>query len=150
MKRFRYSLDTLLALRREREREREMALAAATGALSRIDFRIAELSDSGTRIFLAGGGEFDDMKRRERYYARSVKEIQKLQVPRAEAEKAWTESRDSYAEAHRERLALERVREKRREEWRREVKREEILILDETARGNELRRRMREGEDEER
>ena len=134
MKRFRYSLDTLLALRREREREREIALAAAAGALSRIDLQIARLSDSGTRIFLTGGGEFEDLKMRERYYARSIKEIQKLTVPREQAEQAWKESSEAYAEAHRERLALDRVKEKRREEWRRELKREEILLLDETAR----------------
>ena len=148
MKRFRFSLDTLLALRREQEQECEIALAAASGELLTLDGRIAEARRAGEHAFESPAPGLDEMAARDRLWTKSVNDRAALAAPRAEAARKTDEARRLYTRAHIERKALERLREKRFEQWRGAVKREETRYLDESAKGA-VRRRHESGSDSE-
>ena len=149
MKRFRFSLETLLSLKKEKEQEREIALARATGELAILDRQISELREEGSRTFMRGAVDINELRARELLFTRTTKQIAKLAVPRRKAESKRIHARDEYAQAHAETMALERVREKRFEQWRIRARREEIKRLDEAAKGADVRRRLSGGSDEE-
>ena len=149
MKRFRFSLETLLSLKKEKELEREILLARATGELAVLDRQISMLRDEGSRTFMKGAVDIDEMRARDLLFTRTTKQIVKLKVPREKAESKRIHARDEYAKAHAEAMALERVREKRFDQWRVLAKREEIKQLDEAAKGADIRRRLSGGSDEE-
>ena len=144
MKRFRFSLETLLALRREQEQECEITLAAASGEL----LTIAEARRAGEQAFESPAPGLDEMAARDRLWTKSVNDRAALAAPRAEAARKTDEARRLYTRAHIERKALERLREKRFEQWRGGVKREEARYLDESAKGA-VRRRREPGSDSE-
>ena len=148
MKRFRFSLETLLSLKKEKELEREISLARATGEVAVLDRRISVLRDEGSRTFMKGAVDIDEMRARELLFARTTSQIVKLAVPREKAESKRILARDEYTKAHAETMALERVREKRFGQWRILAKREEIKQLDEAAKGADVRRRLSGGSDE--
>ena len=145
MKRFRFSLETLLAIRWEKEQESEIALAAASGQLQAIDQSISEARRAGDEAFKSPAADLDAMAARDRLWAKSVNRCAALAAPRAEAARRVDKARSVYTEAHIERTALERLREKRFEQWRGDMKRKEAALLDENARGILLRRRRSEG-----
>jgi flagellar export protein FliJ len=146
MKRFRFSLDALLSLRREREQECEIALAHAVGKLAEIDGRIEQARLSGERAFEDREASLDALRARERIWAKSVADIKALERPRREAAAGVDESRQVYAEAHSQWAALDRIRELRFQEWRAEARKEEIRRLDETAGGAAVRKRLTGGD----
>lgn len=144
MKRFRFSLETLLAIRREKEQESEIALAAASGRLQSIDQSISEARRAGDEAFKSPAAGLDAMAARDRLWAKSVNRRAALAAPRAEIARTVDQARSVYTEAHIERTALERLREKRFEQWRGDLKRKEAALLDESARGILLRRHKSE------
>lgn len=147
MKRFRFSLETLLTLRKEKEQECEIALASAVGELSSIDRRIAEARRHSEEVFMAGGRSLEDMRNREAVMRRASTVIESLQEPRELASGKVDVARHAYNEAHSQRAALDRLREKRREQWKADVRREEIRQLDETAKGALVRKRLTGGDE---
>jgi len=146
MKRFRFSLETLLSLRREKEQEREIALAAATGRLVDIDRRIAAARAVGERAFSEIDGDLDALRLREALWAKSVNDQRALQEPRRDAASDLEAAREAYAEAHSERAALDRLKQRRREQWKKQVRRDEIRSLDEAAKGTAARKRLTGGD----
>ena len=147
MKRFRFSLETLLSLRREREQECEIALAVVTGRLATIDNRIERARLAGDNAFMAGGVTIDELRARDRLWMKSVSDRKALEQPRIEASMKVDDARIVYSEAHSQRAALDKLREKRIEQWKFQAKREEIKRLDETARGAPVRRRLTGGDE---
>jgi flagellar FliJ protein len=147
MKRFQFSLETLLSLRKEREQECEIALAAAAGELAKIERRIEEARSSGDRAFSTEMSTLDDFRARDLLWMKSVKDCKSLEKPRQEAAGKMNEARKKYNRAHSERTALDKLREKRMEQWKFKVKQEEIKRLDETAKGADVRKRLTGGDE---
>jgi len=146
MKRFQFSLETLLSLRREREQECEITLASAVGSLLSIENRIEEARIAGENAFKPGGVSLDDLRARDRLWMKSLGDRKALEQPRNEASTRVDKARDVYTVAHSERAALDKLRDKRKEQWKRRLKHEEIKRLDETAKGAAVRRRLTGGE----
>ena len=147
MKRFRFSLETLLNLRKEKEQECEIALAAAVGELASIDRRIDDAQRQSDEVFMAGGRTLEDLRNREVVMSHASDVIQSLQEPRELASGKVDVARNAYNEAHSQRAALDRLREKRRDQWRAGIRREEIRQLDETAKGALVRKRLTGGDE---
>ncbi len=145
MRRFRFSLDTLLSLRREQEQECEIALAQAVGRLVGIEKQMEEARKKGEEVFLAGGSTLEALRSRERLWQKTRADIRKLEQPRMEAGEKVAEQRGIYNQAHARKMALENLREKRRKEWRLKMKREEINRLDEAAKGAAVRKNLQGG-----
>ena len=146
MKRFRFSLETLLSLRREREQECEIVLSSAVGQLVSIDNRIEAARLAGERAFQAEGVTLDALRARDRLWLKSLGDRKALEKPRSEAVLKVDDARSLYTEAHIKWSALDKLREKRMQQWKARVKQEEIKRLDETAKGAVLRQRLIGGE----
>jgi len=147
MKRFQFSLETLLSLRKEKEHECEIVLASAVGSLAAIDNRIEAARQAGNNAFQTDGLSLDALRVRERLWVKSQSDRKSLEKPRKEAMKKVDEARKMYTEAHSSRSALDKLREKRREQWKFQSKQEEIKRLDETAKGAAARYRLTGGEE---
>ena len=145
MKRFQFSLETLLTLRREEEQEREIALASAVSSLISIDMKIEKARQAGEKAFSTESLSIEGLRARDLLWLKSVDDRKALEEPRREAAKRVDEARILYTEAHSRKAALEKLREKRKEQWKIQSKREEIMRLDETAKGAEVRRRLTGG-----
>lgn len=146
MKRFRFSLDTLLTLRREREQECEIDLARAVGKLAEIDRRINEAAAFGERAFAFRETGLESLRARERLWTKSVADLKALERPRRDAAAVVEEKRRVYAEAHSQWAALDKLRERMFEKWRTDMRKEEARLLDETAVGTMARKRLMGGE----
>ncbi len=147
MKRFQFSLETLLSLRREREQECEIVLASAVGSLVSIDIRIDAARDAGEKAFLTQGFSIDELRARDSLWMKSLGDRKALEQPRKEASKSVDEARKVYAEAHSKRAVLDKLKDKRKDQWKFRAKQEEIKRLDETAKGVAVRRRLTGGEE---
>lgn len=147
MKRFQFSLETLLSLRKEREQECEIALASAAGKLTLIENRIEAARLAGDGAFQADVVTLDDFRARDLLWMKSEKDRQNLEQPRSEAAGKVDEARTIYNMAHSERAALDKLREKRVVQWKFKAKQEEIKRLDETAKGAVVRRRLTGGDE---
>ena len=146
MKRFRFSLETLLKLRKEKEQECEIVLARAAGELSVVRRRIDEAVEAGERAFQEQWTSLDDLRSRELVLLKSMNDRKKLEKPLQEASRKVDEARVVYTKAHAQRSALDKLRDKRKDQWKTHAKLEEIKRLDETSKGTEARRRLRGGE----
>jgi len=142
MKRFRYSLETLLSLRREREQECEIELSIAMSELLNIENRIESALNAGDRAFLVACMNVNDMLARENLWLKSINDRKALEKPRTEAAHRVENARIHYQDAHSQRIALEKIRDKRLGQWRKKVKREEINRLDETSNSASMRQRL--------
>ncbi len=147
MKRFQFSLETLLSLRREREQESEIILASAVGSLVSIENRIIAARDAGENAFLTGGISIEELRARDSLWMKSLGDRKALEQPRKEASQMVDEARNVYAEAHSKRAALDKLKDKRKDQWKLRAKQEEIKRLDETAKGAAVRRRLIGGEE---
>lgn len=147
MTRFRFSLETLLSLRKEKEQECEIALAAAVGELAAIDRRIDDARSRNDSVFLAGGRSLEELKIREAVMNNTSSLVKSLEGPRQAASGNVDAARGDYTEAHSQRAALDRLREKRQEQWKADGRREEIRRLDETAKGALARKRLTGGDE---
>jgi len=147
MKRFQFSLETLLSLRKEKEHECEIILASAVGLLAGIDNRIEAARAAGNNAFQGGDISLDTLRTRERLWVKSLNDRKALEKPRKEAMKKVDEARKMYAEAHSNRAVLDKLRNKRKEQWKFQSKQEEIKRLDETAKGAAARYRLTGGEE---
>jgi len=147
MKRFQFSLETLLSLRKEKEQECEIVLASAVGSLAVIDSRIEAARAAGNSAFQSEDFSLDALRARERLWVKSQSDRKALEKPRQQAVKKVDEARKLYTEAHSDRAALDKLREKRKDQWKFRSKQEEIKRLDETAKGAAARYRLTGGEE---
>lgn len=134
MKKFRFSLETLLFLRREEEQESEIALAKAAGELKAIENCIDEARLAGDEAFTQEIRTLDDLIVRDRIWMKSVNDRKALEVSRKKVAGRFEEARKVYIEAHIRRNTLDRLKKKRFERHRKDMRREEIHHLDEAAR----------------
>lgn len=146
MTQFQFSLETLLFIRKQKEQECEISLARAVGKLMKIENQIKQAGERGEKTFLAGGLTLEDLQIRENVWRKSLLDIKKLQKTREKAQLEVSKERSLYKKAHADRMALEKLRERRMEEWKKKIKREEIKQLDEAAKGSAARMKLRGGD----
>ncbi|MDR3193073.1 MAG: flagellar export protein FliJ, partial [Treponema sp.] len=120
MKRFNFSLEKVLELRRYREQETELELGRATGELVVIEQRIRELAEARS---LAAAGRFSpgnsavDIRNYELYILRLDKTKEELLEAAAKAAQKVEEARRIYLEASRDRKVMDKLKEKRAAEY---------------------------------
>ena len=133
MKRFEFSLNNVLSMREFHEKEAEVALSRAVGerdivkiAIEALDLKIKEASylfskDLDINILFSTEN-----------YVRGLK-IKKLQLQEKliKLEKNVQVCIDHYINSSKDRKLLEKLKEKKLGEWKKMVKKEEIIAIDE-------------------
>ncbi len=136
MRRFQFRLERFLELRRWKERECELALAKVLGECLLLERRIAdiaaEISASFLSTFTAGAViDIEGMTRRELYVQRLARErertAEELAGKRVELEKV----REKYVEAAKARKVLDKLKERRSEDYYERQLDEEFKAIDE-------------------
>jgi flagellar FliJ protein len=137
VKAFHFSLEKILNLRTYREQEAKIDLGRAIGALSQIENRIRtaaeDRSQAAAERFLPGNNTRKILAY-ENYILRLDQERDKLLEEAAQAELLVEEKRNLYLEASRERKVLDKLKEKRKKEHRKEMFAEETKTLDDIRR----------------
>jgi flagellar FliJ protein len=143
VKRFRFKLEKALDLRIHRERETKIALGKAVGTLSHIEHNLEILAcerfNAGEERFSPAYGTADILV--HDLYIRRLEETQdRLLQEAAVAELKVEEARDEYLEASRDRKVLDKLKEKRYEEYRKIREAEDIKSMDDIAGGTSARK----------
>ena len=151
MKRFHFQLQKVLELRKYREEEAKVELGRAIGVLSAIESRIKEAAEKrchaarerfGGSDMRNSGGISDtvgtqnsfSMLAWDNYITRLDQEVDRLTGEAAQAELAVEEKRERYMEAERDVKVMEKLREKREKEYRKEMFAAETAELDDMRR----------------
>ena len=132
MRRFRFSLQKVLELRKHHEQEAKTELGRAIGILTRIENNIKENAAKHSRAaeerFLGinaaektGAGGAASMLAWDGYILRLEQEARRLEEEAAEAEELVEEKRKLYTEASRDLKVMEKLKEKREAEYRKEM-----------------------------
>ena len=137
MKRFIFGLQKALDLRGYREQESKIELGRAIGVLTEIENRIRECAqrrhDAANRRFTDAAGTAGSaaaMLDWDNYIKRLDQEAERLAREAARAELAVEEKRALYLEASRELKVMEKLKEKREKEYRKEMFAAETSELD--------------------
>jgi len=130
MRRFQFRLERFLELRRWKEREWEQKLARALGECLLLENRIREigeeidairLADYGGQNAAAGGRgvrvDIEAMMRRDQFIQRLAAERERAQVTLEEKRREMEKVRARYLEASKERKVLDKLRERREQEY---------------------------------
>lgn len=122
MRRFQFRLERFLELRRWKEREWELKLARALGECLLIENRIKEIGEEigASRLaqFSEGGRvDVEAMARRELYVQRLALERERAQVTLEEKRREMERVRARYLEVSKERKVLDKLKERRSEEY---------------------------------
>lgn len=143
MKKYRFTLERVLRLRKHHELEWELKLAAAAGRCVALQNELKELASErgrtlSTRFAVADGGT-DYLFRSELYLRRIAQTTEKKRRLLTQRERERDEVRDQYLVASRDRKVLDRLKEKREEQHYREGLLEEISDTDDltSARGGQ-------------
>jgi flagellar FliJ protein len=143
VKRFTFDLEKVLELRAHREREAELALGKAVGALSRIERQIQTIAEqrvSAAAERFAPGNTTALIKQYDCYMLRLDTAKNALLEDAAKAALQVEEARKVYTGASRERKVIEKVKENREREYRKQFLAEEGKALDDLAGGAGVRR----------
>ncbi|MDR1587810.1 MAG: flagellar export protein FliJ [Treponema sp.] len=136
MKRFSFGMEKVLSLREYREEEAKLELGRAVGALAEIEDKIRRTAGNRCRAAqerFSGKNSALDIAVWDNYIIRLDQEAEKLTEEAARAEAIVEEKRELYLEASRERKVIEKLKEKREKEYRREVFAEETKELDDIS-----------------
>ena len=143
MKKFSFSLEKVLKLRKYREQETKLELGRAVSALAEIERNIQLVAQERVR---AAASQFDssnsarEIFQHSLYISRLDNTKEKLLADAAAAELKVEEARNIFIEASRERKVLDKLKEKKQAEHKREFYREETKTLDDVASGALARR----------
>jgi flagellar FliJ protein len=137
MKRYKFRLERLLQLRRYVERRWEMKLAEITGECVRLEKHIRGLQREKDSYagFAEGGAAYsvNEILVRETFRSRIDLEMEKASGELESARKKREEVNASYLAASRARKILDKLKERKAEEYYGELRREEAKIMNETA-----------------
>jgi flagellar FliJ protein len=134
MRRFNFNLQRILDLREHREQEAKIELGKAISALTLIEQRIEAVTLERARAMMDRySHSMAEFRSYDNYIRRLEQTTEKLQKEAALAELEVNEKRDLFIEASRDRKVLDKVRERRRREYRKELFAEEIKELDDTG-----------------
>jgi flagellar FliJ protein len=136
MRRFQFRLERLLDLRRWKEREWELALAKILGECLLLENRITEI---GVQIGASRLAVFTDgvrvdvqaMSRRELYVQRLTAERTRTQAFLVERRSEMERTRARYLAASKDRKVLDRLKDRRAEEYYDRQRDEEFKAVDE-------------------
>ena len=146
MKRFSFNLQKVLQLRKYREEERKIQLGQAIGVLSEIENNINMVASSRR---LASHERFSgaaDIFAWELYINRLDQQTERLVKDAANAELVVEEKRGLYLEAAQELKAMEKLKEKREKEHRKEMFAAETAELDAQGHRQEKREKGEQGQ----
>jgi len=130
VKKFTFSLQKVLQLRKFREEECKIALGQAISILNEIENKI---KDTAVKRHHAATERFADamqMTAWDNYIVRLEQEAQRLTEQAAQAELVVEEKRALYLEASKDLKAMEKLKEKREKEYRKEVADYEMAEMD--------------------
>ena len=138
MKRFNFNLEKVLELRQYREQEAKNELGRAISILNTIENNIKQnalvhssaVQERFTGLNSAENSGILSMLAWDNYILRLEQEAQRLMEEAAQAELVVEERRSQYLEASRELKVMEKLREKREKEYRKEVFAAETRELD--------------------
>jgi flagellar FliJ protein len=138
VKRFSFSLEKVLELRKYREQETKIELGRAIGVLTEIEGRIRKNAQSRSA---AAGQRFSaanqslDILSWDNYIIRLDQEAEQLMNEAAKAELIVEEKQEIFLQASRDRKVIDKLKEKREKEYRDEVLAEESRERDDIASG---------------
>jgi flagellar FliJ protein len=139
MARFRFSLEPLLRLRRRREQECQRDVAVLErerlhleGRLRRYQEELAAGKDS-LRERLVGRVDTEALRRRAGQSRQILRSAQQAVVELAGVQKRLERARATLLEATTERRAVELLRERRFDAWKRRLEKAETAAIDELA-----------------
>ena len=144
MKPFVFNLEKILGLRKYREDETKIELGKAVGILAELESRIFSIAEERTRAAAAQfrtGNSGAQIQQYMFYLLRLDNLKEQLLKEAAMAELKVEEARNVFIEASRERKVLDKLKEKRKKEYRKEMFAEETRTLDDisgTARINRM------------
>ena len=137
MKKFNFNLEKILKLREHNENEAKIMLGRSLSILHELENKLMllakELSRAGEEQF-SSGNNVNIMQQYMFYLLRLENSKEILLEECANAELEVEKARNIYIEASRERKVLDKLKEKRIKEYKKEVQREENLLLDDTYR----------------
>lgn len=139
MARFRFKLDPLLRLRQRTEDERKRVVAGLQRERMGIEQQLRDMQAFITggkhdqRDCLEGNVEIDALRAHAAMTMRHVRDAQRLAINLAGVHQRLEAARGELAEAARERRALEILKERRFDEWRRRLEKAEDASIDEVA-----------------
>jgi flagellar protein FliJ len=134
MRRFSFSLEKLLRLRQHHEREWELQLAEANGNCVKLNREIEDRTIKQARAFFRKTSGQGDLLTRlwavELYTNRLTNESKELQNKLIEAELLRNEVKETYLEVSKKRKVLDKLKERRMNEYNAQIKRAEQMELD--------------------
>jgi len=131
MKRFKFNLEKVLQLRQFKEEECKLALGQAISALNKIE---NDIKETALKRYNANAQRFNDtmeMLSWENYIVRLDLETEQLTEKAAQAQIVVEQKRAIYMEALRDLKAIEKLKEKQKQEYRKEVLYDEMNQVDE-------------------
>ena len=146
MRRFQFRLERFLELRRWKEREWEIALAKALGVCVLLEKRIEAIGEEASASMLSAfvtGVQIDirGMARRELYLQRLTREREQTEAALAEGRKELEKVRAQYLDAAKARKVLDKLKERRSEEYYAHQLDEEYKSIDDMNTSNATRER---------
>ena len=137
MKPFVFSLEKVLGLRKYNEDEKKIELGRAIAVLTELEGRINVLARERAR---AAGAQFSPgnsaalIQQYMYYLLRLDNTMEQLLEEAALAEMKVEEAREAYVEASKERKVLDKLKDKRYKEYRKEMIAAETKVLDDIPR----------------
>ena len=136
MRPFVFSLEKVLGLRKYREEEAKIELGRAVAVLAELENRIFALAQERTRAAAAQfspGNSGAQIQQYMFYLLRLDNTREQLLKEAALAELKVEEARNVFIEASRERKILDKLKEKKQKEYRKEMLAQETKILDDIS-----------------
>lgn len=150
MRAFRYRLQPLLQLREHHEREWEIKLGRAAGRCAELRAEIERLERERRELGVrerTGRIELSELAAENLYRVRLTARIETLTGELAEAERERQTIQVSYLEASRDKKIIEKLKERKADEYRLERLQTEARTIDEIAGAGPARARIRGTED---
>jgi len=130
MKKFKFSLEKVLQLRKFREEECKLALGQAISILNKIENEIKKTALKRINAASNRFSDINDISSWEVYIQRLDQEAKKLTEQAAQAELVVEEKRATYLEAQKELKVMDKLKEKRQKEYRKEMLTAEMNEVD--------------------
>lgn len=145
MKKFYFRLQKLLDLRTFREKEAETALGRAIAERDAISLQLAELAQKelAARMSLQrSSGTIADFAAHGNYLERLHLEREEQLTALTQAEIRIEEMRKHYIKAHQERLIVTKLKDKKQAYWKKDMQRQQDILLDDIINAQEYRKRI--------
>ncbi len=132
MKRFEFSLNKLFDLRQFREKQAELQLGKALSHRDAVQALLDDVARKRVQASTSRGETVavEDLIAIERYIFRLDQRKEELFEELAAAELILERAREEFASASRDRQVLEKLKDKKQAEWRKDYLSEEASMLD--------------------